>query len=445
MTLAAVAALVVAFVAGRVESSVTYAWLLPVVTVASAALVGVVVHPSAGAARALFGWGPLVAVGKRSYGLYLWSWPISRICNAHTGSWRRFLVAMAIMVPVSEACYRWVESPIRSGALARWWAGRRRWSVRFSMAGSAVVVVAVGTLLGSFFASADSTFDPSIDMATDVSFDIEAALPPPTTLAPPTTPPATVPPDDTSAPTTSLLTTTTTIAPTTTLPTLPRRVVIVGDSTAHSLAVNLPGGIGDWFTIGDGSLDGCSVYSDGTALSAHPFKRSFDGCGGWEQRWARSAERLQADVALMVIGAWDVFDVQVGDQLLVFGSPEGDARFVAGVQQGIDALVATGARVALLEIPCMRPQDARGAGVPPLPERGDDIRVAHLNNLLRGIAAANPLTTTFVGGPAQYCTDEAIATSLSHRWDGVHAYKPGAKLTFEAIAAALLTIEVAPR
>ena len=450
IALAATAALVVAFVVGRVESASTYAWLLPVVTVASAALVGVVVHPAAGAARTLFGWGPLVAVGKRSYGLYLWSWPISRICDAYTGSWWRFLLAMAITAPVSEACYRWVESPIRSGALGRWWSGRQRRSVRFSMAGSAVAAVAVVTLLGSFFASAAPTFDPSIDTATDVAFDIEAALPVPTTPAVPTTPPATVLPDDTdppdtSKPTTTLRPTTTTMAPTTTLPTLPRRVVIVGDSTAHSLAVNLPGGIGDWFSVGDGSLDGCSVYSDGAAVSSRPFRRGFDGCSGWEQRWSRSAERLQADVALVVIGAWDVFDVQLGDQLLVFATPEADARFVAGVQQGIDALVAVGTQVALLEIPCMRPQDVRGQGVPPLPERGDDVRVAHLNALLRGVAAANPGTTTFVAGPAQYCTDEAIATSLSHRWDGVHAYKTGAKLTFEAIAAALLTIEVPPR
>jgi len=93
----------------------------------------------------------------------------------------------------------------------------------------------------------------------------------------------------------------------------------------------------------------------------------------------------------------------------------------------------------------MRPQDVRGQGVPPLPERGDDLRVAHLNDLLRDIAAANPDTTTFVAGPVQYCTDEAIATSRSYRWDGVHAYQPGAKLTFEAIAAALLSIEVPPR
>ena len=90
----------------------------------------------------------------------------------------------------------------------------------------------------------------------------------------------------------------------------------------------------------------------------------------------------------------------------------------------------------------MRPQIVKGAGVPALPERGDDARVAHVNDLLRDLAAANPATTTFVSGPTQYCTDESIASDLGYRWDGVHAYKPGAKLTLEAIAGALLAIPI---
>ena len=43
-------------------------------------------------------------------------------------------------------------------------------------------------------------------------------------------------------------------------------------------------------------------------------------------------------------------------------------------------------------------------------------------------------------GPTAWCNDEAIATDLGHRWDGVHVYKPGAKLIYETIAPALLEI-----
>ena len=34
----------------------------------------------------------------------------------------------------------------------------------------------------------------------------------------------------------------------------------------------------------------------------------------------------------------------------------------------------------------MRPIDVEGAGVPALPERGDDARIAHLNDLLVEVA-----------------------------------------------------------
>jgi hypothetical protein len=135
-----------------------------------------------------------------------------------------------------------------------------------------------------------------------------------------------------------------------------------------------------------------------------------------------------------------VFDVEVDEVLIPFGTPEGDARFVAGLTVGIDALVAQGVHVALLEIGCMRPQDVKGAGVPALPERGDDERVARLNELMRKVAAERPADVTFVSGPTEWCNDEAISADLGYRWDGVHVYTPGANLVYTAIAEQLLLI-----
>lgn len=455
-----VAALVVAFVVGRVPDTLTYQWLLPVVTLASMALVAVVVHPSAVRARAVFGARPLVAVGKRSYGLYLWSWPIGLTVEATEGSWWRFALALAITVPVAEACYRWIEVPIRSGGLSRWWACRGLGGgTRIRAAAVTASLLAVVALLGVHFGTAAKVFDPAKDTAGGtVEFEASAIA---TTVPFAPVPSATdvvtastnaADPANSSVgtddPATSEVATTQvpgTPAPTTpaSLATLPRRVVIVGDSTAHSLAINAPGGIDAYFTIIDGSVEGCSVYESGTALSARDgYTRSFGGCGGWADRWVADAQRGRAEVALVVIGAWDVFDVEVDGQILPFGSPANDLRFAAGVQQGIDALAAIGVKTVLLEIPCMRPQDVKGQGTPALPERGDDLRVAHLNSMLWQIAAANSATTTYLSGPPEYCVDEAVAADLAYRWDGVHAYQRGAKLTLEAIAARLLEIPV---
>jgi peptidoglycan/LPS O-acetylase OafA/YrhL len=451
---AAVAMLAVAFVAARVTSPHTYRYWLPVTSLLAAALVGVVVHPSARVSRRLLGAKPLVAIGQRSYGLYLWSWPISLGLGAYEGSWSRFALAMIVTVPVSEACYRWIETPIRRGALGAWLAaasGRRRTAWRVGGAAAAVAMLFTTTIA---LARVEPRFDAAKDTSSAEVFDLESTglgAPSPQTTSTPT---VTSTIAEASAATTAEAadttdapqrTTTTPPPPPSTLPPLPRRMVIVGDSTAHSLAVNLPAGLDDYFRIEDGSIDGCSVYSDGVAASGKSFRRPFKGCAGWEERWLRDAQRIDAELALVVLGAWDVLDVRFDDRTVTFASQEFDDRFSRGVQTGIDVLASAGVHVALLEIPCMRPREARGAGTPPLPERADDIRVQHLNQLLRNLAAVNPDTTTYVPGPPEYCTDETISGDPKYRWDGVHASGKGVNLTFSAIALPLLQIELDER
>ena len=65
-----------AFVAADVTSGVMYPWVLALTALASVVAIAVVVHPAASGARLLLGNRGIVAVGRRSYGLYLWHWPI---------------------------------------------------------------------------------------------------------------------------------------------------------------------------------------------------------------------------------------------------------------------------------------------------------------------------------------------------------------------------------
>ena len=334
-----------------------YQWLLALVTFLSLVAVLVAVHPAATWFRAILSWTPLVEIGKRSYGIYLWHWPIFVFADAYGGSVSRVVAALALTAVVSELCYRFVEMPVRRGELGRWWrtAKERR---LVPIAGTALLVAG----LVAFYSSVDP-FDRAAG-GEDVTFGATG--------------------DGTGQPTTTAAGAN--AAPTTTAAAQgPRSVVLVGDSQAHALAINLPDGIDDTFDVTDGSVEGCSVYDEGTLETERDgYTLSFGRCQGWQDEWAEAADRADADVALVVLGAWDVFDFELDDGTdLEFGSPEWDTYVTEGLQSGIDALNATGARVALLEVPCMRPQDVEGDGVPALPERGDDDRVAHLNDLWR--------------------------------------------------------------
>jgi hypothetical protein len=403
------------------------------VTVLSAITVGAMVDPEAALCRRIFASCWFVEVGKRSYGLYLWHWPIFVFADVRADH-ARFVPAMLLAILVAEACYRFVETPVRNGALRRWWDGIGEHAGRERRTGIAALYVFAGIVLtgalGARLVTAEE-FDVAVD-DSEVAFDASV-------LDDPASPAVTVPAAATSLAVAA--TATTAVPASTTTADLPRRVVIVGDSQAHSLAVNLPSGIQSTFVIEDGSVQGCGVLDEGSVRSTRDtFRRSFADCLGWQAKWQDAARDASADLGLVVIGAWDVFDIEVDGALVPFGSSAGDTMFLDGVRSGVDALAAAGTHAVLLEIPCMRPQDVEGAGVPALPERGDDERIGHLNTLLRKIAAEDPQRATFVEGPDEWCTDPEIASDLGYRWDGVHVYAPGAKLIYEAIAPDLLAI-----
>ncbi len=403
------------------QAGYVYLWLLPVVSVLAMVVVAVVVYPAAHGMRAVLAWRPLVEIGRRSYGIYLWHWPIFVIGHVyHSGSWPKFIAGIATTAVISEACYRYIETPVRKVVIGKWLHEQRQAMgqdrvrrVRITSAiGAGVATLVIG--LFAFYVGVRH-FDAAVGGAGAV-FSID-----------PATGQASAANGATALATAAL----------------PRRVVVVGDSQAHSLAINLPDGIGSTFAITDGAVEGCGVYDTGAVISKRSgFTRSFGDCVGWAAKWGSAAASDEAQVALVVLGAWDVFDMQLADRVLRFGTAEADAYYLAHLQEGIDALKAAGSQVALLEVACMRPTDVKGAGIPALPERGDDTRTAHINQLLRQAAAADPANVTFVAGPTQWCNDESISTNLGYRWDGVHVYKPGANLIYETIAPALLRIPV---
>jgi peptidoglycan/LPS O-acetylase OafA/YrhL len=108
-------------------SSSIYHGGLVLLSVATALTVAALAHPATLLGRAL-GFSPLRWVGVRSYGIYLWHAPIIILTSPALSTGPNLLRAafqVAATLAVAALSWRFVEEPIRHGALGRLWAQAR--------------------------------------------------------------------------------------------------------------------------------------------------------------------------------------------------------------------------------------------------------------------------------------------------------------------------------
>lgn len=80
------------------------------------------VQPQGLVARALAA-EPLVWIGKRSYSIYLWHYPLlllmNPVANINDTPWWHYILQVLLVVAVAECSYRFIEEPFRKGAFGR--------------------------------------------------------------------------------------------------------------------------------------------------------------------------------------------------------------------------------------------------------------------------------------------------------------------------------------
>ena len=85
-------------------------------------------HPCRTVLSRLFATAPMLWIGRRSYGIYLWHWPIFVLTrpgvDVPLSGAPLLVLRLALTFGVAEVSYRWIEMPVRNGALSRWWNGR---------------------------------------------------------------------------------------------------------------------------------------------------------------------------------------------------------------------------------------------------------------------------------------------------------------------------------
>jgi len=139
-----------------------------VVALTTAAAVVAVSHPAARLLTALLELAPLRWLGRRSYAVYLWHWPIIVFTRTGTdvkfGGFWLLAVRVGLALVFAELSYRLVEEPVRKGLLGRTWRRieeaflSRQW--RWLAASWIAAAAAAGVVSGLAFAVA-SAKDPA--------------------------------------------------------------------------------------------------------------------------------------------------------------------------------------------------------------------------------------------------------------------------------------------
>ncbi len=172
-------------------SSFLYRGGFVLLSIATVLVLAPLAHPACRLGTVL-GWKPLRWVGVRSYGIYLWHFPIIVLTTpggvANGAEPLRELAQLAAILGVSALSWRYVEEPVRHGALGRLWQRARagNWQPRsvsregWAVAGASFAVIAVAC---AGMAGVNSVSAEGRDARVEEAVAAGTAKPPPLTPA----------------------------------------------------------------------------------------------------------------------------------------------------------------------------------------------------------------------------------------------------------------------
>ncbi len=138
------------------------------VDLASVVVIATAVHPASTIISRSLGNPVLVWLGRRSYGFYLFHWPVFQFYRRFAGNGLtpyEFVLLVLLALAITELSYRYVETPVRQGVISKWWARFRQpvFGSELNKRQRSIVLVAILALLPVFSAVSLFTANVQID------------------------------------------------------------------------------------------------------------------------------------------------------------------------------------------------------------------------------------------------------------------------------------------
>jgi hypothetical protein len=323
-------------------------------------------------------------LGRISYGVYLYHWPIFLTLRqeADLDQWRLLLIGGAITVVIAELSFRFLETPIRRG--------QRLWHIRpvrlapYAVAGIAVVAIVL-TLTAP---------PPLVDFAN--TQDRLSAL---------------------AAESESLPTTT--VDPAALVPPTPR-VAVFGDSTALMTGFGVASYLsetGRGINVEGQQGLGCSVMRTAERRAADgAVQGTVQDCNEWERIWKERVDAGQPNISVVQVGQWEVLDRKLPgeDVWRSPGDPAFDDYLFSEMTTAVDVLSSNGGIVVWLTNPIPGERFSQRE-----PNSNAVQRMDRFNQLVKQLPPARPGKVVVVDLAAwvgQLSPDEDVRI----RPDGVH-------------------------
>jgi peptidoglycan/LPS O-acetylase OafA/YrhL len=375
--LAAAAAVATVWAATHVSGTdeVLYHGGMAGLAIAVAVVIAHVAMVPSGLSARLLSVPPLPALGRISYGVYLWHWPVFIAANAdRTGldGLTLFTVRCLLTVGIASLSYVLVERPIqlrvRPGrpVLAATGAG-------VAVAGVAVVLVVTTAAPPLPARPTETTVVAAVDSFLEGDGDARDAAT-----------------DDRGKDRSRKATKPRRSRPEPPLhhrrPGQPVVVDVFGDSVAWTLVTYLPSH--PELDVRDHTLMGCGISR--TAPFRY-FGRLYAGlmptCRDWPRIWRAAIARDDPDVAFILVGRWETMDRVLDGRWTHIGDPEFDAHLRSELDLAIRVAGAKGAHVLLATEPYNRRGEKLDGSLYP---EDEPKRVTDWNQLVRRVASAHP-------------------------------------------------------